>query len=80
MIIVLSVAFCIISEIGCYKFIKHLDKKERAKLQKWENRYIDSKKEETEKYLEMQALKMEEKKKKEEALTKKKAEKEANKK
>lgn len=63
---VLLVFLCVASEFGCYKFIKHYDKKERAKLQRWENHYVDSRKEETEKYLEMQKLKLEEKKKREE--------------
>lgn len=74
MIIVLCVFACIISEFGCYKFIKYYDKKERAKLQRWENRYIDSRRDETDKYLEMQKLKLEEKKKREEEKAKKEKE------
>lgn len=73
MIIIFCVAFCVLSEFGCYKFIKYYDKKERAKLQRWENRYVDSRREETDKYLEMQRLKLEEKKKREEQIEKEKA-------
>lgn len=72
MMIILSVAFCAITEMACYKFIKNLDKKERAKLQRWEDRYIESKKEEIDRYLELQVKKMEEKKKYEEELSKEK--------
>lgn len=79
MIWILLPVFCIASEFGCYKFIKHLDKKERAKLQKWENLYVDSRKEETDKFLEVQTIKAEEKKKREEK-ERKEREKEAKKK
>lgn len=72
--------FCIISEFGCYKFIKHIDKKERAKLQRWEDKYISSRKEETDKYLEMQKQKLEEKKKREEEIAKQKSKEEKKKK
>lgn len=79
MIWILLPVLCIASEFGCYKFVKYLDKKERAKLQRWEDRYVDSRREETEKYLEMQKLKAEEKKKREEK-ERKEREKEAKKK
>lgn len=71
MIWILLPALCIASEFFCYKFVKHIDKKERAKLQSWENRYVDSRKDETDKFLEMQKLKLEEKKRGEKEVKKK---------
>lgn len=76
MMYLLCFVACAISEFCCYKYIKYLDKKERAKLQRWEDHYISSRKEEIEKYLEMQKLKLEEKKNREEELAKQKAKKE----
>ena len=39
--ILLCVIICVISEIATYKYIKHIDKKERKRLQVWETEYID---------------------------------------
>lgn len=39
---IIYIFFAFISEMFFYKFIRKLDKKERKKLQNWEDEYIDN--------------------------------------
>lgn len=40
--IIICIVFCILSEFLTYKFIKRIDKKERKKLQIWEDEFVKS--------------------------------------
>ena len=59
--IIICVVFCFLSEILTYKFIKKIDKKERKKLQIWEQEFVETMQPEIErlniKYMEFIKLK-----------------------
>ena len=40
--IIICIVFCALSEFLTYKFIKKIDKKERKKLQIWEDEFVKS--------------------------------------
>lgn len=59
--IILCIVFCFLSEILTYKLIKRIDKKERKKLQIWEQEFVETMQPEIErlnvKYMEFIKLK-----------------------
>lgn len=59
--IIICVVFCFLSETLTYKFIKKIDKKERKKLQIWEQEFVETMQPEIErlniKYMEFIKLK-----------------------
>lgn len=47
--IIICIIFCFLSELLTYKFIKRIDKRERKKLQIWEQEFVETMQPEIEK-------------------------------